>query len=193
MKKIDIRREIIVGKAQVLFQQYGFKKASMEDIANSCGKSKSTLYHYFDSKESVFNAVISSELVAVRLKVIKVVEKQDTTKEKVLTYLQELLNALFSKINIYRLVANEIRDKAVGDAEVKHIIDYETEYLTQLLTEGFDLGEYTNVCRKDISLFAEMIISAFFGIIANMLRTNSNISKEKTLSMMKIMIPQIFK
>ena len=37
----------ILSTAKALFAHHGLKKTTMEDIANSLGKGKSTLYYYF--------------------------------------------------------------------------------------------------------------------------------------------------
>ncbi|MFC7398905.1 TetR/AcrR family transcriptional regulator [Chelatococcus sp. GCM10030263] len=52
------RREIMEGARQV-FRARGFDGASMGDIAKAAGVSKGTLYVYFDSKESLFRALIN--------------------------------------------------------------------------------------------------------------------------------------
>ena len=44
-EKGDRVREEILVQAQILFQQYGLKKTTMDEIAAACGKAKSTLYH----------------------------------------------------------------------------------------------------------------------------------------------------
>jgi AcrR family transcriptional regulator len=54
------RRQIIEG-ARALFLAQGFDAASMGEIARSAGVSKGTLYVYFDSKESLFEAIVEDE------------------------------------------------------------------------------------------------------------------------------------
>ncbi|OYW78704.1 MAG: TetR family transcriptional regulator, partial [Sphingobacteriia bacterium 32-37-4] len=47
MVKEEIFKEDIIREAQKLFQAYGLKKTTMEDIAKALGKGKSTLYYYY--------------------------------------------------------------------------------------------------------------------------------------------------
>ena len=54
------RRQIMDGARQV-FLSAGFDGASMNDIARAAGVSKGTLYAYFDSKETLFEALIRGE------------------------------------------------------------------------------------------------------------------------------------
>ncbi|SFM35570.1 transcriptional regulator, TetR family [Paenibacillus sp. 1_12] len=52
-KKLDI-----VAKALEVFFKYGYKRVSMNDIAEAVGISRAGLYLYFKSKEEIFNAAI---------------------------------------------------------------------------------------------------------------------------------------
>lgn len=47
-------RERILAAALTLFSRYGFKRASMEDIASEAGLSRAALYLQFRSKEDIF-------------------------------------------------------------------------------------------------------------------------------------------
>ncbi|MCW2540340.1 MAG: transcriptional regulator, TetR family [Frankiales bacterium] len=51
------RRAQIVEKASELFDEVGYHTTSMDDIARAVGLAKPTLYHYFDSKDSILLAV----------------------------------------------------------------------------------------------------------------------------------------
>ena len=46
----------LVEQAVVIFQEHGYKGLGMRQIAQELGMSKSALYHYFSSKESLFEA-----------------------------------------------------------------------------------------------------------------------------------------
>lgn len=52
----DDKRERILLAAQECFLQYGFKRTSMEDIAQVAGLSRAALYLVFPNKEAIFRA-----------------------------------------------------------------------------------------------------------------------------------------
>lgn len=54
------RREILDG-ARLVFRANGFDGASMGEIAKAAGVSKATLYVYFDSKVSLFAALVETD------------------------------------------------------------------------------------------------------------------------------------
>lgn len=59
------RRETILAAAKEVFQEVGFDRASMDEIAVRFGGSKATIYRYFDSKEALFKELISQTANAV--------------------------------------------------------------------------------------------------------------------------------
>ena len=52
------KKQVILGKAAALIAQKGFDVATMMDLAQACGTSKSHLYHYFPSKEDLLYAIV---------------------------------------------------------------------------------------------------------------------------------------
>jgi len=50
-------KERILVKANELFNRYGIRSVSMDDIAAQLGMSKKTLYHYYADKDELVNAV----------------------------------------------------------------------------------------------------------------------------------------
>jgi len=58
VKKQKSIQHRIVHTASQVFSRFGFKKATMEDIANAVGMGKSSIYYYFKSKEEIFEAVV---------------------------------------------------------------------------------------------------------------------------------------
>ncbi|MGH8027984.1 MAG: TetR/AcrR family transcriptional regulator [Pseudoxanthomonas sp.] len=56
--RTESRREAIIETAAQLFQEAGYERASMNELAKRVGGSKTTLYGYFPSKESLFEAVV---------------------------------------------------------------------------------------------------------------------------------------
>lgn len=60
VKEFGERRSEIIKVALELFQNQEYEKTSMQDIVNTLGIAKGTIYHYFKSKEALLEAVIES-------------------------------------------------------------------------------------------------------------------------------------
>lgn len=58
VKKPEERRADIIKAARYLFQTKEYSKTTMQDVIESLGIAKGTIYHYFSSKEALLEAVI---------------------------------------------------------------------------------------------------------------------------------------
>lgn len=56
------KRAAIVDQAARLFAAKGFAGASLADLAEACGMSKSLFYHYYDRKEAILHAVMTAHM-----------------------------------------------------------------------------------------------------------------------------------
>jgi len=61
----DKRRDAMVAAASELYARRGFKGASIADLAQACGSSKSLVYHYFPSKDDILYEVMATHLDAL--------------------------------------------------------------------------------------------------------------------------------
>jgi TetR/AcrR family transcriptional regulator, cholesterol catabolism regulator len=61
MTEIDNKERIKI-QATELFMKYGVRSVSMDDIANSMGMSKKTIYHFYADKDELVDAVIQNEI-----------------------------------------------------------------------------------------------------------------------------------
>jgi len=62
--RTEARRRAILAAARSVFEEQGFDRASMAEIAERLGGSKTTLYSYYPSKEDLFVACIEEDLEA---------------------------------------------------------------------------------------------------------------------------------
>lgn len=53
-----VSKDEIINRSYDLFRQNGFHHTSMSDIAKACGVFKSSLYHYFPSKDELLKEVL---------------------------------------------------------------------------------------------------------------------------------------
>jgi AcrR family transcriptional regulator len=61
------RRQLLLDAAESVFLELGYSAASMDDIARRAGMSKKTLYRLFETKESLFAAVIAARRASLNV------------------------------------------------------------------------------------------------------------------------------
>ena len=86
IKKPTERRSDIVNAARYLFQSKEYDKTTMQDVMDYLGIAKGTIYHYFESKEALFGAVIENIV--------------DTNIEHMQTLIQDTKGTALEKIQI---------------------------------------------------------------------------------------------
>lgn len=86
----DEKRRAILDRSAELFAEYGYDRASLNEIAKACGVSKANLYHYYKDKESLLFDVIRYHLEEL----LEVVENADRPELAPESRLRELCTAL---------------------------------------------------------------------------------------------------
>ncbi len=191
-EKGDLVREEILAQAQILFQQYGLKKTTMDEIAAACGKAKSTLYHHFKNKEEVFESVVELEMLYLRKHVKNKVEEHKDMLGKVTTYATEFHKEIINRINLYSAIVQENLPRLMNGQIIDKMMDYEKSYLVRILEDGYDSGEYTRVNREEIPYIAEIFLAAFFGAVRYFISKDGALSLERLQKTADLFIPQIF-
>lgn len=108
INKKDVNREYILKIAQDIFSKYGYKKTTLDDIANAVRKGKSSLYYYFESKEDLFQAVILKEVDVVKRELEKVVMRNTDPVEKLRDYILTKLTTFRGLANFYHALENDV-------------------------------------------------------------------------------------
>ncbi len=165
LTKDEIVKKEIVMKARELFQRFGFKKTTMDEIAAECGKSKSTLYHYYKNKDDVFRAVIKEEKHILRSRVMEVVSLKDNGIEKMKAYFVTMLREIDSLSNLYRLVKKETTNMTSANQLLKGLLKEEKVTIKQFHQEIIEEGLYPDSDKIDIDSLADFLIAAMMGII----------------------------
>jgi AcrR family transcriptional regulator len=75
----------ICDRVQLLFQEYGIKSLTMDDIANKLGCSKKTLYVFFENRKDLVLKVISNDMKKHELEISNVIAEKLHPIEEILS------------------------------------------------------------------------------------------------------------
>ncbi len=189
--KDEIVKDEIISAAQHLFRKFGLKKTTMDEIAAECGKGKSTLYHYFKSKEEVFKSVIEKEITNLRRMVKQEVDKAITVQDKVSTYLIKFHTEVLNKLNLYSILKKEVNISRKGQEYFDRIMEYERSYIQRLLEDGYDIGEIKTIEKDDIEWTSEILYAAFIGIVKYSTIREKGFDTEKLKNTVDKLIPKL--
>lgn len=155
-------RVSILEAAQTLFAKFGYKKTTMEDIAQELHKGKSSLYYYYKNKEEIFQAVIDKEQGVLIANLKEVAKSSQKPKEKLNDYVLTRMKTVSELDNYFKALTDERFGgiefvKAVKEKTEK----IEVEMIEQIINEGIADGTFQ---MKNVHLGAMAIALALKGI-----------------------------
>lgn len=159
--KKDATRENILKIAREIFSKYGYKKTTLDDIANAVRKGKSSLYYYFKSKEDLFQAVIMKEVEILAHELEIVINRNTDPVDKLRDYILTKLKTFRNLANFYHALENDVT--AIGfidEVKMKYERD-EIRMIKRILIEGVRKNEFE---IYDFNLAAIGITTAIKGL-----------------------------
>jgi len=159
--KRDIKEQII-DSARKIFARFGYKKTTLDEIANSIHKGKSSIYHYFNSKEEIFKEVVKKEYTFFMKDINEALSKQDSPKDKLRVYVLTRLEVLSNLSNIYAALKNDYFEclGLIEEIRTKYIQE-EINIFKKILQEGNDKEIFF---IEDVNLTARSMITALNGL-----------------------------
>lgn len=152
----DDKREAIKKAGLQVFMKYGYYKTTLDDIAETVGIKKNSLYYYFPSKESLFEEIVKEESVRMVNSVIESVDKVDTSKEKVFSFFREFLCYGRNKRNHISITLETLLEVGqVIEENFREVFESVNEVLVKILDDGFKKGEFA---KHDSKKVAEILI-----------------------------------
>ncbi|WP_170111328.1 TetR/AcrR family transcriptional regulator [Mangrovibacterium marinum] len=161
VNKKDANRENILKIAQEIFSKYGYKKTTLDDIANAVRKGKSSLYYYFSSKEDLFQAVILKEVEILKRELEKVILRNTDPVEKLRDYILTKLNTYRGLANFYHALENDVTAIEFIDNIKNKYNQEEIRMIKRILIEGVRKNAFD---VKDFTLVAIGITTAIKGL-----------------------------
>ena len=150
------RRATILEAARRLFERYGYRKTTMDEIARSAGITKPTVYSYFSGKEDILVSLVEWEGARVLETGLAGVEESAGAVEQ-LAAMFTATDSFLKKDSFLRGIVS--RDPDILTPEVIRVaFDFErkiTDAIARILQKGMDDG----VIRKtDPQLMAYAIV-----------------------------------
>ena len=146
--RTEARRNAILQAAASLFQEMGYERASMNELAKRIGGSKATLYGYFSSKEELFVAVVEAFSTVHLLDAVQSLTtpeaEQLTLKARLTQFAERMLSVLTndrSAIAVYRMVVAESGHSDVGNLFHEAGPAEAHKAIARLLEAAMDRGE----------------------------------------------------
>jgi AcrR family transcriptional regulator len=154
-------RQLILTSARQVFERFGYKKATLDDIANALGMGKTAIYYHFVNKEDIFKAVLDHEADALKNELIEAVTRSSDAKSKIRTYFIVRVNGIKKLGNLYNFEKRDILS-GTNASELRAKYDQiEIEVIGNILSEGQKSGEFR---IQNVELAAVAIVTLIKGL-----------------------------
>lgn len=173
-------KEAILDAAAEIFGHFGFKKASVEDIARRASVGKGTIYLHYESKEALFQAIVRRSLGAGFAELAAKVERQASAEGKLRVFLKGRVDA-GAKISTsgFGWSQNELGAMNAmidfADAGLPVIAEFrqkDIELVERILAEGRDAGVFR---VADVRQVAGGIVEVIFSAAARIVIGKSEV------------------
>lgn len=158
----DEVKNSIISVARQIFSRFGFKKTTMDEIAQASAKGKSSIYYYFSSKEDIFQAVVEKEASMLKRELFEATETVTDPQEKLKVYVLVRMRTFKKLANYYAAIKSEYLSHLDFVENVRKKYDLEEISMVEnILKAGAENNEF-NI--DNTRLAAVAIVTAMKGL-----------------------------
>lgn len=134
-------------KADELFMRYGLRSVSMDDIANSLGISKKTIYQFFADKNELVDAVLEGTLSY---------NKQNCDKNR--ADASNAIDEIFLSMDVVEQLFRNMHPSVIFDMQKYHpqafsrFLKHKNEYLYNTVSKNLERGIEEQLYRPEIDI-----------------------------------------
>lgn len=153
INKEEYRKKIIIVAGQI-FSRYGFKKTTMDEIAQALKMGKSSIYYYFESKEESFEAVDLYEANMLRNELTRSIKAVDSPVEKMKNYVFVRMKAFEKLSNYYNAIFDKNLDHFDFIEKIRSRYDREEHAILRLILYDGARKKVFNVKESEYTALA---------------------------------------
>ena len=119
------QRGLIIEQAAALFARRGYPGTSMNQVAEACGLSKATLYHYYRDKYELLVNIAEDHVNRLHAIVAEALAEGATPEGQMRALIRRLVEEYASAQNAHRVLTEDV--KFLEDHDRERILDKERE------------------------------------------------------------------
>jgi AcrR family transcriptional regulator len=111
----DDQREAILAKAAHLFASRGYSATSMNEVAEACGLSKATLYHYYRDKYALLFSIADTHVERLQAIASDALAEATEPQARLRTLIRRLVEAYAEAQDAHWVLTSEVRFLEAAD------------------------------------------------------------------------------
>jgi AcrR family transcriptional regulator len=113
----DDQRELILERAATLFANRGYPGTSMNEVAQACGLSKATLYHYYEDKYAILVSIAEGHVQRLHALVAEVGAEQLGAEAHLRELIARIVEEYAGAQHAHRVLTEDVRFLNGADRE----------------------------------------------------------------------------
>jgi AcrR family transcriptional regulator len=159
----------IMEAAHLLFQRFGYKKTTMEDIAREAGKGKSSLYYYFKTKEEIFRETMLQTASKFVLLTQQEIQKATDLKAKLWAAASARTKLMYDKKSHMHVIHQEMPELVLQMPWIRTLIfegasEMFAQQFRHILEEAIRTEEIIPLTEAQVDLYAHLFSMSAFGL-----------------------------
>ena len=169
----------ILSKSRELFEQYGYQKTTLTDIAKSVGKVKTAIYYYFSGKEEIFAQLVQLEAETFNKSLFSTVESETEPLRKLEVYVETRMKLMQQLSHRYSFLKQDFFElMPIVEANRTESDKREIAYVKAILE---DVNKRDNFRINDVEFSAKMLINTIKGLEVQMYVTDQIVIPEQEI------------
>lgn len=150
------RRDTILESALFLFATKGFEGANMDDVSKVADCSHGLLYHYFSSKQELFDAVVNEKVIPTHLAISETVNFNQKAKfvihDLILRYFEILKGKDDRAVWAMTVILYVRLNSSMWTTVMKTVKSHKPiqDWILELIVRGQAEGDFNNLEAKDM-------------------------------------------
>jgi AcrR family transcriptional regulator len=152
------QREMILARAAELFARGGYPGTSMNQVAEACGLSKATLYHYFNDKYALLVNIADGHVSRLQHIVRETLAEQLPAEAQMRELIARLVEEYANAQHAHRVLTEDV--KFLDTADRERVLDKERE-----VVRGF--AQVVGTLRPDLqqAAMSKPLTMLLFGMV----------------------------
>ncbi|MBS6953937.1 MAG: TetR/AcrR family transcriptional regulator [Clostridium sp.] len=140
-KEPEVRKQEIIDTAMRVFSEQGYEATTMKDIAREMNVASGLCYHYFPSKQELYETAVRQYAAACSAGFVEIFKQTELTLEESLERLGSVWMAakkggVFAYESFFHGKGNEVFHRQLDVAVIRELLPWVTSYLEALKARG---------------------------------------------------------
>lgn len=166
-RKKEFDREEVLAKAMMTFWRYGYEATSMQNLVESMGINRGSLYDTFGDKRSLFLNAIAYYEQTVMKQMLASLKKENSSKQAIINLFQDLVQRMTEHDRCYGcLITNTAIELCPHDEETQSQIDINFRNVANAFKQALSKAQAQGEIKgdRDINSIAQYLTSSLQGL-----------------------------